>query len=90
MQPKRVQLGIALEALTPFLAVLAALLVGAVMLLALQADPVDAYVALFNGAFGSWNSVADSAVKAVPLLFVALGTCIAFRGGVTNIGGEGS
>jgi ABC-type uncharacterized transport system permease subunit len=86
---KRVQLGIALEALTPFLAVIAALLVGAVMLLALQANPIEAYAALFNGAFGSPNSIADSAVKAVPLLFIALGTCIAFRGGVTNIGGEG-
>jgi len=86
---KRAQLGIALEALTPFLALIAALLVGAGMLLALQANPIDAYVALFNGAVGSWNSVADSTVKAVPLLFIALGTCIAFRGGVTNIGGEG-
>jgi len=86
---KRAQLGIALEALTPFLAMIAALLVGAVMLLALQANPIEAYVGLFNGAVGSWNSVADSTVKAVPLLFIALGTCIAFRGGVTNIGGEG-
>lgn len=89
MQLKRVQLGIALEALTPLLAVIAALLVGAVMLLALQANPLEAYIALFNGAFGSWNAVSDSAVKAVPLLLVGLGTCIAFRGGVTNIGGEG-
>jgi simple sugar transport system permease protein len=60
-----------------------------VLLLALQANPIEAYGALLQGAFGSWNSIADSAVKAVPLLFVALGTCIAFRGGVTNIGGEG-
>jgi len=89
MRLKRFQPGIALQAMTPVLAVIAALLVGAVMLVALQADPIEAYKALFEGAFGSWNAVADSAVKAVPLLFVALGTCIAFRGGVTNIGGEG-
>jgi len=28
-------------------------------------------------------------VKATPLLLVALGICIAFRGGMINIGGEG-
>lgn len=86
---KRAQLGIALEALTPLFAVIGALLVGAVMLLALQANPIDAYAALFAGALGTSNSIADTVVKAVPLLFIALGTCIAFRGGVTNIGGEG-
>src|SRR5512139_2772119 len=89
MQLKRLNPGIILETLTPVLAVVAALLVGAVMLLALQANPIEAYAALFQGAFGSWNAVADSAVKAVPLLLVGLGTCIAFRGGVVNIGGEG-
>jgi ABC-type uncharacterized transport system permease subunit len=73
----------------PLAATLAALLVGAVMLLALDADPLKAYSALVGGAFGSLNALADTAVKATPLLFVALGICIAFRGGVINIGGEG-
>jgi ABC-type uncharacterized transport system permease subunit len=65
------------------------LLVGAVMLLALGANPVDAYVAMAQGAFGSPNAFADTLVKASPLLFVGIGTCIAYRGGVINIGGEG-
>jgi simple sugar transport system permease protein len=42
-----------------------------------------------EGAFGSTNALADTLVKATPLLLVALGICIAFRGGVINIGGEG-
>jgi simple sugar transport system permease protein len=81
--------GALLSLLMPLLATLLALLIGAVMLLALDADPVQAYSALINGAFGSPNALADTAVKATPLLFVGLGICIAFRGGVINIGGEG-
>lgn len=77
------------DALLPVLATLAALAVGAVMLLLLGANPVDAYTALLEGAFGSQNALADTVVKATPLLLVGLGICIAFRGGVINIGGEG-
>jgi simple sugar transport system permease protein len=75
--------------LTPILAALAAFLVGAIMLLALGANPIQAYAALIKGAFGSVNSLADTVVKATPLLFIGAGICIAFRGGVINIGGEG-
>ncbi|HEC22609.1 MAG TPA: ABC transporter permease [Chloroflexi bacterium] len=82
-------MGAFVDALTPLLAVLAALFIGALMLLALGANPVEAYTALLEGAFGSFNAVADTIVKATPLLFVGLGICIAFRGGVINIGGEG-
>jgi simple sugar transport system permease protein len=70
-------------------AILAALLIGAVMLILLGANPIEGYAALLEGAFGSTNALADTAVKATPLLLVALGICIAFRSGVINIGGEG-
>ena len=86
---KRVQVGDVLAALMPIWAVLLALVIGAIMLLALGATPVAAYAALVEGAFGSTNTLADTVVKATPLLFVGLGICIAFRGGVINIGGEG-
>jgi ABC-type uncharacterized transport system permease subunit len=55
----------------------------------LGANPIQAYAALIEGAFGSGNAVAETAVKAVPLLLVGLGICIAFRANVINIGGEG-
>jgi simple sugar transport system permease protein len=83
------RLGRLFDALLPLLATLAALAVGAVMLLLLGADPLASYAALLQGAFGSQNAVADTIVKATPLLLVATGICIAFRGGVINIGGEG-
>lgn len=79
----------ALRLLSPLLAALLALLIGAVMLLALGANPLQAYSAMIVGAFGSTNALADTLVKATPLLFVGLGICIAFRSGVLNIGGEG-
>jgi len=75
--------------LTPVAAVLLALLIGGVMLALLGSNPWTAYKALFVGAFGSMNAIADTIVKATPLLFVGLGICISFRGGVLNIGGEG-
>jgi simple sugar transport system permease protein len=75
--------------LPPLVAITAALLVGAIMLYALGANPIAGYLALLDGAFGSTNAVADTIVKATPLLLVALGICIAFRAGVINIGGEG-
>jgi len=75
--------------LMPFLAAVAALLVGAGMLLILRVNPLVAYGALVQGSFGSNNAIADTLVKATPLLLVGLGICIAFRGGVINIGGEG-
>ncbi len=77
------------DVLLPLFATLAALGVGAVMLLLLGANPLTGYAALLEGAFGSTNAIADTAVKATPLLLVGLGICIAFRGGVINIGGEG-
>jgi simple sugar transport system permease protein len=78
-----------IDALLPVFATLAALLVGAVMLLFLQVNPVEAYQALWEGAFGSPNAFAETLVKATPLLLVAIGICISFRGDVINIGGEG-
>ena len=78
-----------IDALLPVLATLAALLVGAVMLILLKVNPIVAYQALWDGAFGSSNAFAETLVKATPLLLVALGICISFRGDVINIGGEG-
>ncbi len=78
-----------IDAFLPAFATLAALLIGAVMLLFLRVNPIEAYTALWDGAFGSSNAFAETLVKATPLLLVALGICISFRGDVINIGGEG-
>jgi len=79
----------ALRALTPILAVLAAMLAGAILLLLLNANPIEAYAAMIGGALGDVSGLTQSVVKATPLLLVALGIVIAFRASVINIGGEG-
>ena len=80
---------IAFRAALPVMAMLAALLIGAVMLLFLKANPFEAYAAMLNGVFGSVSGITQSLVKATPLLLVGLGICIAFRASVINIGAEG-
>lgn len=83
------QFEVILSALLPLFAIVAALLIGAIMLLILGANPFEAYLALLEGAFGSVNALSETTVKAIPLLLVGLGICISFRADVINIGGEG-
>ena len=73
----------------PVLAVVAALLFGAIMLVLLGADPFKGYSEMFIGAFGSGDALIATLLKATPLLFVGTGIVIAFRAGVINIGAEG-
>ncbi len=75
--------------LTLPLALVAVVLVGAVMMIVLGANPVDGYRALIQGAFGDPSALGRTAVKAAPLLLVAVGICVAFRANMFNIGGEG-
>lgn len=75
--------------LLPLVAVVGALLVGAIILWLQEINIFEAYSSLVVGAFGNKNGLADTLVKAIPLLFVALGIVIAYRGGVINIGAEG-
>jgi ABC-type uncharacterized transport system permease subunit len=71
------------------LALVVALLIGAVMMLVLGANPLTGYSALMRGAFGGSYALSSTAVQAVPLLLVGVGICISFRANVFNIGGEG-
>lgn len=77
------------DTLLPLIAILAAFAIGAIILLLQGVNPLEAYKAMIVGAFGSKNGLADTLVKAIPLLLVGLGIAIAFRGGVINIGAEG-
>lgn len=53
-------------------------------------DPVRAFAALLEGAFGSWNRFTSfTLVRATPLLLTGLAVALAFQAGVWNIGAEG-
>lgn len=48
-----------------------------------------AYVALFQGAFGSWNAFTATTAQAAPLICGGLAIGVGFRAGLFNIGGQG-
>ena len=63
--------------------------VGSLAMLLAHVSPLDGFGALFDGAFGTREEVAETLVQATNLLFPALGIAIAFRAGLFNIGAEG-
>jgi simple sugar transport system permease protein len=71
------------------MALAAAFAVSAVIILMSGGNPLVAFSALFNGAFGGIDSLSEVAVKACPLLLAGLAVAVAFRTGVWNIGVEG-
>lgn len=75
--------------IVPLGAALVAFGFGAIMILALGANPIDGLVAMIDGAFGTRERIATTAVRATPLLLVGTGITVAFRAKVINIGGEG-
>lgn len=70
-------------------AMICAFVTSAALLTLSGGEPVKAFSALFIGAFGSQNALYGSLAKATPLLLIGLGTIIAFRAKVWNIGQEG-
>jgi general nucleoside transport system permease protein len=75
--------------LVPILAVLTALIVGAVIIWWVGGDPFVAYLGLLEGAFGSTRALSETTVWATPYIFAGLAVAVGFKGGLFNIGGEG-
>ena len=71
------------------IAVVLALLIGAILILLSGANPFDAYDALFRGAFGSVRAIGRTLEKATPLVFSGLAVAFAFKAGLFNIGAQG-
>jgi simple sugar transport system permease protein len=75
--------------LSSLLAVIVALLVGFLIIAISGDDPIEAYKALFTGAFGDRRAIGETLVLSVPLMLAGLAFAIAFRAGMFNIGAEG-
>ena len=75
--------------LSTIVVVILAFLIGGMLILAIGANPIQAYLALADAAFGSVNGFAETMVKACPLLFAGLGISLAYRAQFWNIGAEG-
>ena len=78
-----------LNILIPILSILLAFVIGMLIILALGKNPIEAIGYLMKGAFGSKTNLANTVVRAMPLIFTGLCTCFAYRCGVFHLGGEG-
>ncbi|MFN6571548.1 ABC transporter permease [Dendronalium sp. ChiSLP03b] len=78
-----------LPILSPLIAVVSALLVGAILILLAGANPIAAYTTLFQESLSTYFGFGNTLTKMTPLLFTSLGVLVALRAGQFNIGGEG-
>jgi general nucleoside transport system permease protein len=74
---------------TPLVAVLFSILVGAIVIAMAGVNPIYAYGHLWNGAFGTVNNFSETLVKTTPMLIAGIGLAISFRANLINIGAEG-
>ncbi len=77
------------EVLWPLIAVLAAFIVGGIIILLIGDNPFEAYGWLLSSSFGSIKDIGWTLHYATPLIFTGLAVAVAFRCGLLNIGGEG-
>lgn len=70
-------------------AVAIALLLGALVMRITGADPIEAYRALWDGAFVGRRSIAETLIYSAPLILGGLAFAISSRAGLFNIGIEG-
>ncbi len=79
----------AIKIATPFISVAIALLIGSVVILLSGKSPVEAFSAMFYGAFGGPRQIGETLLRATPLVFTGLAVAYGFRAGLFNIGAEG-
>src|SRR6201993_586432 len=77
------------EILFPLLAVLAAFVVGGVVVLLIGDSPFQTYRLLIGSAFSWPDGIGYTLFYATPLIFTGLAVAVAFRCGLLNIGAEG-
>lgn len=71
------------------LTTIVSILIGAVIMMALGHNPIEAYYQLFRGAFVGKLNLGTTLQKFVPLLLTSLAFATAARAGVFNVGVEG-
>jgi len=77
------------EIFWPLVAVLAAFVVGGIIILVIGDSPIHAFSLLLSNSFGSAKDFGWTLFYATPLIFTGLAVAVAFRCGLLNIGAEG-
>lgn len=73
----------------PILAIAISLIGGAILIILIGKNPLEAYRILFQESLFNYYGFANTLTKISPLLLASLGLLIALKGGQFNIGGEG-
>ena len=77
------------ELFFPLIAVLAAFVVGGIVVLLIGDDPIYTYRLLIGSALSWPDGIGRTLFYATPLIFTGLAVAVAFRCGLLNIGAEG-
>jgi len=83
---KKIELKSILNFLLPLVV---ALTVGAIIILCIGENPIDAYIALFEGAFNGKLRLGTTLAGFTPLLLTSLAFIVAAKAGAFNVGVEG-
>lgn len=84
-----VRMNILREIIWPLAAVVAAFIVGGIIILIMGDNPLVAYGWLLSSSFGSLKDIGWTLHYATPLIFTGLSVAVALRCGLLNIGAEG-
>src|SRR2546421_3557136 len=77
------------EILFPLIAVVAAFIVGGIVVFIIGDSPIQTYKLLIGSAFSWPDGIGYTLFYATPLIFTGLAVAVAFRCGLLNIGAEG-
>ncbi len=77
------------ELLFPLIAVVAAFIVGGILILLIGDNPIEAYRLLLGSALSWPDGIGYTLFQATPLIFTGLAVLVGFRCGLFNIGAEG-
>jgi ABC-type uncharacterized transport system permease subunit len=77
------------ELMFPLIAVIAAFIIGGILILIIGDDPIVAYRLLIGSALSWPDGIGYTLFYATPLIFTGLAVLVAFRCGLLNIGAEG-
>jgi ABC-type uncharacterized transport system, permease component len=70
-------------------AILGALVATSIFIMIIGFNPIDVYVSMLDGSFGSLYRFREAIIQAIPLIITSLGISVAFRMKFWNIGAEG-
>lgn len=78
-----------LNFLVPFVSIVIGLIVGAIVMLVSGYNPIEGYIALWQGIFGDLYTIGSTIRQITPYILSGLAVAFAFRTGLFNIGVEG-